>query len=176
MKLSEIFQTLKPFAAVAASAIPGGPALVAAANVFLKDEDKLPVTATGSQIEQAINNLPPEQRSSLMEKEIDLQIAQEEGWTDRYKAMCSGDEQSTRPVIAKWMAKVLIFEICSFTLWAFVHPQQMNNPVLWTVFGTLTGVPASILLKYFGELRREQGQRLGLEPKNILGGLFGART
>jgi len=50
-----------------------------------------------------------------MEKRIDLQIAREEGWTDRYKAMTAADGQSTRPRIALMMAWAVVSVIGLFT-------------------------------------------------------------
>lgn len=172
MKFKEILTRLKPLAAVAASFVPGGSAAIELVNAFLPEDKKLPETATGGDIISAVDSLPAEQRASLFEKQIDLEIAKEEGWTDRYKAMCAADGQSTRPKIALMMAKVLCFEILAFTVWCFWYPDQMQNPVLWTVFGTLTGVPAGVLTKYFGDLRREQANRLGMVGKGPLGGLL----
>lgn len=173
MKIKDI---LKGAATVAGTLNPALGAVIGVVNTFLPEEEKLPETATGSDVEAKVNQLPPEQRASIFEKEIDLKIAQEEGWTARYEAMCKGDGQSTRPWIAKQMTRVLSFEIMAFTVWAFMYPDQMNNPVLWTVFGTLTGVPATILLNYFGNLRKEQGQRMsamtGQQPLGMIGNIL----
>lgn len=141
--------------------IPGADAIIGIVNGFLPADKKLPAEATGTQVQSAIDGLPEKDRASVMSKEIDLKIAEEEGWTDRYTAMVKADGQSSRARIAVMMAQILCFEIAAFTVWAFVYPEQMNNPVLWTVFGVLTGTPAGVLMKYFGELRKEQGQRLG---------------
>ena len=168
MKFSEIFSAIKPFASVAASFIPGGPAVVGLLNAVLPADKRLPPTATGQQISDAHASLTPEQQASLAEKEVDFKIAQEEGWTDRYVAMTKSDGQSTRPKIAMMMAQVVCFEIIAFTVWCYVYPVQMVNPVTWTVFGTLTGVPAGLLGKYFGELRKEQANRLNVKPPSLL--------
>ncbi|WP_321367884.1 hypothetical protein [uncultured Desulfuromusa sp.] len=172
MKFKEILTTLKPFASVAASFVPGGSAAIELVNAFLPEDKKLPETATGGDVISAVDSLPAEQRASLFEKQIDLEIAQEEGWTDRYKAMCAADGQSTRPKIAYMMAQVLCFEILAFTVWCFIYPEQMRNPVLWTVFGTLTGVPAGVLTKYFGDLKKEQQNRLGSSNKGPIAGIL----
>lgn len=169
MNLSDILNTIKPFASVAAAFIPGGPQVLAAVNAFLPDDKKLPDTATGQDIQDTVDSLPPEQRLALLSKKIDLEIAQEEGWTDRYKAMCSADGQSTRPQIALMLCRILSFEILAFTVWCFIYPDQMDNPVLWTIFATLTSVPAGVLMKYFGDLRREQHSRQGVKSESIMG-------
>jgi hypothetical protein len=128
-------------------------------NAVLPESKKLPGNATGADAEHALQWADPQHRFQLLEQEFALQIAQEEGWTARYQAMCRADGQSSRPKIALRMANVLSFEIIAFTVWAFVYPDQMDSPVLWTAFLTLTGVPAGLLGKYFGELRREQRNR-----------------
>jgi len=174
MKLKEILRALKPFANVAASFIPGGPAVVAAVNAFLPDDKKLTADAQGGQIMAAIEGLPPEQKASLLEKDIDLKISQDENWTARYREMVKADGQSTRPKIALMMAWLVVGETTVFMAllaWGVSAGglAALNQPFLWTVFGVLTGLPAGLLGKYFGELRREQANRLGAGG----GGLFG---
>lgn len=159
MKFTDILTSLKPFAGVAAAMIPGGPAALALVNAFLPENERLPETATGGEIQSAVDKLPPAARASLLEKEVDLKIAQEEGWTERYKAMCSGDGQETRARIALMMAYILSFEILAFTVHIFMGGVSAD---MWVVFGTLTAIPAGVLGKYFGDLRREQNARVGL--------------
>jgi len=178
MKFSKILEKITPFASVAASFIPGGPAVLAAVNAFLPDEKKLPETATGGQILSAVEQLPPDQRAALMSREIDLKIAQEEGWTERYVAMANSDGQSTRPQIALMMAWMLVFETVVFMMLLGVGVYKgglaaINQEYLWTVFGVLTTVPASVLAKYFGELRKEQQNRLGIEPSGVARKIMG---
>ncbi len=180
MNFGSIFGSLTgSLAAVASALIPGGPVILAAVNAILPDDKKLPETATGNDIADAVNALPPEQRASLMSKEIDLQIAQEEGWTARYKAMTEGDGQSTRPRIALMMAQVTCFVILLFA--AAIAVQILTEGLdslaesagAWTVFATLLGIPSGVLAKYFGELRKEQQSRLGSAPGGLLGNLAG---
>lgn len=154
MKIKEV---LKAAGSIALDVFaPGARELI---NQVLPDSKKLPETATGADAEHNLQWADPDQRATLMERELALQVAQEEGWTARYQAMCQADGQSSRAKIALRMANVLCLEIVAFTAWAFVYPDNMTNPALWTVFATLTGVPAALLGKYFGELRREQRNR-----------------
>lgn len=154
MKLGEILKTAGSIALDVFA--PGARELV---NSVLPDDKKLGPGATGKDAEAGLSWATPQQRAHILEQEIALQVAQEEGWTARYQAMCQADGQSSRAKIALRMANVLCFEILAFTVWAFVYPEQMASPVLWTVFATLTGIPAGLLGKYFGELRREQRNR-----------------
>lgn len=176
MKFRDIFDAIKPLAGVAATINPVVGAALAAVNAFLPDEDKLPVDATGQQITDKVASLPPDQRAQLMIREVDLQIAQEEGWTERYKAMVQADGQSTRPKIALMMAKILSamllgFVVLLFYIAATEGMSAIMDGSLWTIFAALTATPAGILGKYFGELRKEQGQRLGFQPPGALSGL-----
>tara|TARA_R110001583_G_scaffold34551_1_gene115876 strand:- start:25867 stop:26415 length:549 start_codon:yes stop_codon:yes gene_type:complete len=134
-------------------------AAIGAVNGLLPKDKQLPITATGNDVAQMVEQLPPEQRASLMEREIDLAIAREDGWTERYKAMTQADGQETRAAIVRMMARVLVFEILAFTVLFFWQPDVVNSEQVWLIFGVLTGTPATVLLNYFGNLRREHAQR-----------------
>lgn len=172
----QIKNILAATATVAGTLNPALGAVIGAVNAVLPNDKKLPMSATGGQVIDVIETLPQEQRVSLLEREIDLQIAQEEGWSMRFEAMARADGQSTRPRIALMLAQVLVFEICAFTVWAFVYPAQMGEPALWYAFGTLTGVPATVLVNYFGTLRKEQRARAaavsGVQQIDGLAGLI----
>jgi len=168
MKISKVLDAIRPFAAVAAQFIPGGPAILAGLNLILPPDKQLPANATGQQILTAVDTLPPDQRASFLEKEIDLKIAQEVGWTERYVAMTAADGQSTRPQIALLLTKMLVWQTIAFmALLGFAVIMKdgdlsvLSQPYLWTVFLTLTGVPSAVLTNYFGELRKEQQNRTG---------------
>ncbi len=103
-------------------------------------------------------------------------IAKEEGWTERYKAMVAADGQSTRPYIAKMMAWALLIPYiligCAMT-WAIIDAQVMIED-MWETLGAYLLIPMGLLRAYFGELRKEQGQRLGMaQPTGLLGSLLG---
>jgi hypothetical protein len=173
MKFSDILDFLKPAASIAASLIPGGSAVVEAVNLLLPDDKKLPENATGGQVVAAYEGLTPEQQSSLREKEIDLEIRKVEVDSDNYIAMCEADGQTTRPKIAWAMCQVLCAEILLFTVWCFVHPEEMDSTALWSIFAALTATPTAVLIRYFGVLVKEQGNRLGVQKPSLLGNLFG---
>jgi len=176
MKLSTI---LNGALTIAGTLHPGIGAAIAAVNAFLPGDKQLPATATGQDVREAADTLSPEQRAEVLGMEIELSIAQEEGWTERYSAMCAGDGQSTRPRIALMMARLLCWATMLLVgvLAYGVYDSGLDSlkdasAGVIGLFGVLTAVPASILAKYFGELRREQNARLGVEPKPLLGGLF----
>lgn len=95
-----------------------------------------------------------------------VEIAQTD--TERIKAMAAADGQSTRPKIALMMAKVLSFEILAFTVLCFWQPKMLESQSIWLVFGVLTGTPAGVLMKYFGELRKEQANRLQVPQVGLI--------
>jgi hypothetical protein len=169
MKFKDI---LAGAATLTSIAFPALAPVIGLVNKLLPDDKKLPEDATGNDVQAVVDTLPPEQQASLMEREIDLKIKQEEGWTERYKAMCSADGQETRAKVVIMLTKVLCFEILAFTGLFFWHPEILSNSSVWVVFGTLTAVPAATIGKYFGELRREHGQRqvsAGADPKAMSG-------
>ncbi len=173
MKFKDILNIIKPVATIAGSFIPGVGAAIEVVNQFLPDDKKLTEAATGAELHDAVAGLPADQRAQLMGRDIDLKIAQEEGWTERYTAMCAGDGQSTRPQIALMMAWCVVAAIVlSSSLIAYGIYAEVNVEDYWPLFGAMTVIPAEVLRKYFGELRREQGQRLGTPGKSILDKLF----
>ena len=121
------------------SSNPVGASILGAVNMFLPDEKKLPKGSTGAQVNEAVESLLPAQKASLMEKEIDLEIEQEKGWTRRYEAMAKADGQSTRPKIALMMAKVFCGVLLGFMIiiaYAVVKEgfEVLNSPYVWQVF------------------------------------------
>jgi hypothetical protein len=169
----DFLKVAKGIGNVALSFVPGGDGIRTLINEFLPDEEKLGADATGTDAQKAFAKLPPDAQVQINQAMVDLGIAEEEGWSDRYKAMCAADGQSTRPKIAWACCQMLCFETSAFTVWIFLHPDQMANPVTWTVFAALTAPFVGILTKYFGELRREQGNRLRIQEPSFLGRLFG---
>ena len=103
-------------------------------------------------------------------------IAKEEGWTERYKAMTTADGHSTRPKIALMMAWALLvpYIIIGCAMAYAVIEKQVDLANMWPTLLAYLAIPLGILNKYFGELRREQGQRLGVnQPQSILSSFFG---
>ena len=165
MDFKTVFDAIKgPLASVAASLIPGGPLILSAVNALLPDDKKLSETATGAQIADAVDALPPEQRSSLMEKRIDLQIVQEEGMTERYKAMAASDGQETRAkIVNRAMAALMAVTglFVSATAWVYVErgAEAAFSGEMAAVFATVTGTFAYVIRAYFGDLRAETKSR-----------------
>lgn len=186
MNFSDIFNAVKgPLASVAASLIPGGPLILGAVNALLPDDKKLPETATGQQIANAVESLTPEQRASLMEKRIDLQIAREEGATERYKAMAASDGQETRARIVNRAMTTLMAISAVFvaaTAWVYVEQgaEAAFSVEMAGVFITVSGTFAYVIRAYFGDLRSEAKSRHQVvdakpQPLGVLASLISSR-
>lgn len=156
MKLSEI---VKIAAGVAGTMNPAIGAAISLVNGFLPEGKKLPETATGKDVQDVIQTLPAETQATLLSQEIQLEVAREEGWTARYTAMTKADGQETRAKIVNKLCNVLIFEILAFTVLMVWKPQHLSDEGVWMVFGILTATPATVILNYFGNLRKEHAQR-----------------
>lgn len=165
MDFGKLFDTLKgPLLAAASTLIPHGPLLLGAVNAMLPDDKQLPTTVTGADIRGAVNQLTPEQRGSLMEKQIDLDIAVEEGMTERYKAMASSDGQETRAKIVNKAMNALIVITVTFvaaTSWVYIEhgADKAFSGEMAAVFGVVTGTFAYVVRAYFGDLRTETKSR-----------------
>ncbi len=169
MNFKEAWDKIKPFAGMASALIPGGPAVLAAVNQFLPEDEKLPETATGAQIGSAIERLPPESQVQLMSKQIDVEIKELDAQSANYMAMVQADSHSTRPKIALMMAWTMVLLIAGSLgiIGMGVYNDGLKGVDLALVaiggaFTMMSAVPARVLLRYFGELRIEQGQRLGM--------------
>ena len=149
------------------NSLPGGPVVLGLINAFLPDDKQLLGDATGTQVKGAYESLPPVDRARIAEKKIDLEITQEVEFSKRMESMSKADGQSTRPKIALRMANILMFTIGLFSM-VLVYAittkdadllKSLND--IWLLFGVLTGTPATILVHYFGVLRKEQHARVG---------------
>ena len=180
MNFGKFLNIAKSLGAGLVSSHPIGAAAIAALNLVLPSDEKIPEQATGQQFDEAFNSLPPEAQASLAEKKIDLEIAQEEGWTERYVAMCKGDGQSTRPKIALLMAYAVLLVDGLFAgaaFYALVDGDAVTMTALkdlqWLIVA-LNAIPASVLNKYFGELRKEQNARLSHKPEGAFSSIIKA--
>ena len=161
----DLKKLLKGAALVAGTVNPGVGLAIKAINTFLPADEQLPETATGETALSKLEGLPSDQQAAVLTQYIELQKIQEQGWTSRYEAMCKADGQETRAKIVYMMALILLFETIAFTTWFFVYPDKVNGD-MWAIFGALTAVPAAVLRSYFGELRTEQANRLGIQQPN----------
>ena len=159
-----------PLLGVASTLIPGGPVILGAINAMLPDDKKLPPTTTGAQMHQAVTDLTPESRASLMEKELDVEIAEINAWADIQDSMAKADAAgaSTRPRIAVMMAQVVVFTVLAFvSVWVVAIYQEdlktlemINNS--WGTILAVIATPTALLRSYFGMRTKEKQSRYAM--------------
>ena len=160
---------------------PAAIPVIAAVNKFLPEDKQLDVnTATGEQLTAARESLPPEARVEIDRIAASVTIAQEEGWTERYKAQCDADGQSTRPQIAMLMAKMMMVPYIGIgiAMTYAIAAELVELADMWPTLLAYLSVPMGILNKYFGELRKEQANRLEVKQPGLIesiGSLFGKK-
>lgn len=167
MKLWNIIKEIG--SAAIQTALPGtGALIVEGVNAFLGDDDKLPLNATGDEISEAINNLPPEKQAEVLTKEYDVKIEQIKQSHKSLQTMLEADaknKQSTRPKIAYQAFQVVAFSnIVAISIWAWAIITA-DNPLdalvnSWTFILVVTGTLTALLLGYFGIIRDEGKDRL----------------
>ena len=162
----------------------GGP-LGGAAGLILSQT--LGVGDNPEEVYQALSTDPTalaKVRHLEIDKDVEIRRMAEEttrvyvsSQSEVYKAQAEADGQSTRPQIAMmmaWMLCIPYIMIGGAIVYAVTNiPGNLSD--LWPVMLAYLSVPLAILRMYFGELRKEQGQRLGIERaggllNSILGG------
>lgn len=168
MNFGKLFDTLKgPTLTLASTLIPGGPAILAAINLMLPDDKKLPETATGGDMRNTVNQLTPEQRGSLMEKQLDVEIAEINAWEGIQGSLAAADStgSSTRPLIALMMAWVIVGAISAIIgawMMAIIDNDVETLKVLngsWPALLAIVATPTALLRAYFGMRTKEKTAR-----------------
>jgi len=165
MKLGNIIS--RAGAAILKNVVPGGGLIIDLVNGFLPEEKKLPVEATGEQIGRTISGLPADQQAQLLSKEIDVEIAEINSWTQIQGSLAEADKagSSTRPEIALMMAKIIAFIVIAFaSMWIVAIYQNHVSMIKalsesWPLMLTVLGTPTALLRAYFGMRSKEKKAR-----------------
>jgi len=153
--------------AVVSAVVPGGPQIIKLVNSLLPDENKLPETATGNQVQAAIQSLTSEQQASVLLKELDVEAEEIRGNVSLVQSMneADGPGNSTRPKIADRMAWAICGGVWVFILaiaWAIVTKDSATitalNPA-WMLMALVLGVPSAVVLRYFNARTDEKKAR-----------------
>lgn len=185
MKLWDVVKSVG--SGVIREVVPGGGILVDAVNEFLPDDKKLPNTATGKDVDQALASLPADQRARVMEKEFDVDITQIRQSNETVRAMLAADattKHTTRPYIAKHAFHVVAFAvILTVAAWAYgvlVSDDTMVQAITngWPFILSVIGPFVVLLRAYFGVLRDEDRNRMSAasgnsSPAGLAGALSG---
>jgi len=186
MDFGKLFDAIKgPLLSVASTLIPGGPLILGAVNAMLPDDEKLPESATGTDIRNAVNQLTPEQRGSLMEKQLDVEIAEIKSWEGIQASLSQADAagSSTRPYIALMMAWIVAIVVSLFTavwVYAIFKDQSDTLKILsdsWPMMLAVIGTPTALLRAYFGMRTKEKTARYSVasgQPAGTIANLIGA--
>lgn len=143
-------------------AFPGvAPAVIGAVNAFLPSEEKLPVTATGEEVDARLMTLPEADRSRVYELEFELAMLNVKESHETLRTMLEfegNNQQSTRPKIAYQSFQVV--GTCSILLSAAIAYQIIQGDVDITSLALVILsilAPFFVLLKaYFGILQEEK--------------------
>ncbi|MGS0691181.1 hypothetical protein [Shewanella sp. 30m-9] len=152
---------------ILADVIPGGNAILTAVNAFLPDDKQLGDKATGSDIQQAVAQLPASVQAEVLTKEFDVEIVAAQEHTKVIQALGDVDKtgQSTRPAIAMMMAKIVAFSV--IVLISFLAVAMFNGDAAivsaignnWVLVVAILGTPTALLRSYFGMRTKEKQQK-----------------
>ena len=168
---------------------PAGALVMGAINAFLPDGEQLPATATGDDVQSAVEQLSSADQARLLEKEFDVDITTIKEKHSTVRAMLESDAKNphtTRPYIAKGAFHVIAFAIViAVSLWAYAVGTTQTEMVTaimegWPFVLGVIGPLVTLLWAYFGVLKTEHKDRLqaaGGNPKpSGLAGLISAFT
>lgn len=153
--------------AVVKSVIPGGGLIIDLVNELLPNDNQLGGSATGTDIEAAINGLPPGERDKLLAKKLDIEETEIKEWSNVVSTLAQADAagSSTRPKIALLMAYIVAGTISLFVIvWAGAMAfggaetlKQLGD--FWPMMLAILGPPITLLRAYFGMRTKEKQAR-----------------
>lgn len=176
MKLLDILG--KVGGAVVKTMVPGGGLIIDVVNEFLPDDKKLPADATGSDMQVAVDKLPPAQRAQLMGREFDVQIEEHHTLQAMLQAE-QGSTHTTRPRIALGSFQLVAFvTVVVVSLWAYavaIENEKLVAAVVdgWPFVAAVIAPFVTLLWAYFGVLKNEQRNRLNAANGSTAGPLGG---
>lgn len=183
MKLWDIVKTVG--SSIISEVVPGGSLIVDGINALLPNDKKLPVNATGDQVNSAISHLPPEQQVQVLNKEYDVEIEQIKQSHSSLRTMLEANATSThttRPKIAYQSFQVIAFSTISVIFaWSFAVVTDNTEMVdtierSWLfILGVITPL-VTVLHAYFGVLRDETKDKFNAaqgHKVDPVGGLIG---
>lgn len=176
MKLLDILG--KVGGAVVKTMVPGGGLIVDVVNEFLPDDKKLPADATGSDMQAAVDSLPPDQRAQLLGREFDVQIEEHHTLQAMLQAE-QGSTHTTRPRIALGSFQLVAFvTVVVVSLWAYavaIENEKLVAAVVdgWPFVAAVIAPFVTLLWAYFGVLKNEQRNRLNAANGSTAGPLGG---
>jgi len=149
--------------------VPGGGMILGLVNEFLPKDKKLPVNATGEQVVRVVNTLTPADQALIYRKELDVEIAEVNSWTQVQQSLSEADKAgaSTRPAIAVMMAKIVSFVVIAYSTALIIailsnHVSMIDSlKETWPLVLTIIATPVLLLRAYFGMRSNEKKARYG---------------
>lgn len=166
MKLGKIIKTVG--SSLLRDIVPGAGIVIDTINAVLPKNKKLDVdTATGNDVTQAVNSLPPDKQADLLSKEFDVEIEEIRGFTERFQAAMEADKtgNSTRPRIALMMGRTVCFTVITSITALFIAIFTKNFEMvkymadLWPLMLTILATPTALLRAYFAMRSKEKEAR-----------------
>lgn len=166
---------------VISDVIPGAGTVLSVVEPFLGKID--PRATTGEELEDLIDDLPPEQQVQILAHKFDVEIEETKQQGETVRAMLEAERHSkhtTRPHIALgsfYALAGLSFCVMAVMLGAVLKSDDplMHMINAWPVFMVILTPFATIIYQYFGKLTKEQQNRLdsvtlgGTKPGGAIG-------
>ena len=154
--------------AILTTLFPAAAPVIGLVNSFLDDDDKIPMNATGEQVQGALGKLPPEKYAEIASKKIDLQIADSNNFVKVQGHLAESDSKgsSTRPKIAlifAWQIVITCNVVCGAVAYSIAMGDKSVVEVLnqvWPIMLAFIGPMTTVIYQYFGKRTQEKKERL----------------
>lgn len=150
-------------------AIPMGGTILKVINGMLPDDSKLPLDATGKQIEEAVKTMPPELRQKIELKSFDVEMTNIKESHETARQMLISDAINPHSTRAKtaYQAFLLVALISMTIVLGWLYAVLTSNPELtsaimngWVFVGAVIAPFVVWIDRYFGILRKERESKL----------------
>jgi len=164
MKLKDVL--VKVGSSIFSEMVPGGGAILDIVNEFTGNK-VVDNNSTGQQVKTAIEKLDPESQAKIFSRDVDLSIAEIEGWTNVQTVLAEADKAgaSTRPYIARMMAWAVFLTVVALAGCFVLAIVDADTGMLdslgdaWPAIIALLGTPTALLRAYFGLRTSEKKSR-----------------
>jgi hypothetical protein len=166
---------------IAATANPLIGGALSLVNGFLPADKKLPAEATGQDVQNAYDQMPPDMQAQIDER-AEVELAQIQASVDKLGHMVSVESASgnTRPHIALLMAYVVALAITALmVIWGIAVWQHDANALksltdAWPLALAILATPTALLRAYFGMRTNEKKARYAAATGQPIAGVLGA--
>lgn len=177
--MSKVLDAIARVAGAVAKDVPLLGTAIGIVNAFRDPDDRLnAATATGADVQRAIDELPPEARADAL---LRLEVLAQEN-TNNLRAMVSVESagSNTRPWIAQAMAVVVCFHTLAVDVVLFMAVAKSDDPLqtltnAWPILLANVAAPVAIVNAFFGLRSRDKHARYaasqGQDIASVTGGI-----